>query len=260
MAHTPDVDVVVVGAGFAGLYSTHRLRNILGLTVQAFDAGSGGPGGTWYWNRYPPGARCDIESAWYSYSFDEDLQREWRWSERFAGQAEILRYLEHVADRFDLRRSYRFDTRVTSAVWDDDLHHWTVGTDDGATTTARFIVSGAGNLNVAKENEFPGQETFRGEVYRTSAWPHEGVDLRGKRVGVIGTGATGIQLIPRVAEIADHVTVFQRTPNFACPLGNRPVEDAEFEEITSNYPELRRRRGPTTEGRPTRTRCRRHSR
>ncbi|MBW0114287.1 flavin-containing monooxygenase [Pseudonocardia abyssalis] len=239
MPHTPDVDVVVVGAGFAGLYSTHRLRNLLGLTVQSFDAGSG-PGGTWYWNRYP-GARCDIESVWYSYSFDEDLQREWRWSERFAGQAEILRYLEHVADRFDLRRSYRWNTRVTSAVWNDDEHHWTVSTDDGATTTARFVVSCAGNLNVPKENEFPGQETFAGEVHRTSAWPHEGVDLTGKRVGVIGTGATGIQLIPRVAEQAAHLTVFQRTPNFACPLGNRAVDDEEFEEITSNYPELRRR-------------------
>ncbi|ODU07467.1 MAG: esterase [Pseudonocardia sp. SCN 72-86] len=239
MAHTPDVDVVVVGAGFAGLYSTHRLRNLLGLTVQSFDAGSG-PGGTWFWNRYP-GARCDIESAWYSYSFDEDLQREWRWSERFAAQPEILRYLEHVTDRFDLRRSYRWNTRVTGAVWSDDDHLWTVSTDDGATTTARFVVSCAGNLNVPKENEFPGQETFTGEVYRTSAWPHEGVDLAGKRVGVIGTGATGIQLIPRVAEQAAHVTVFQRTPNFACPLGNRPVDDAEFADITGNYPELRRR-------------------
>ncbi|WP_354700136.1 esterase [Paraconexibacter sp. AEG42_29] len=237
MAATTDVDVVVVGAGFAGLYSTHRFRNLLGLRVQSFEAGSG-PGGTWYWNRYP-GARCDFESVHYSYSFDADLQQEWKWSERFSAQPEILRYLEHVADRFDLRRSYAFDTRVTSMVWDDDGAFWTVGTDTGQTLTTRFVVSAAGNVSVPKENEFPGQEQFGGEVIRTSAWPHEGVDLRGKRVGVIGTGATGIQLIPIIAEQAEHVTVFQRTPNFACPLGNRPNDPDEWAEQVAQYPALR---------------------
>ncbi|MCW3041333.1 MAG: putative flavoprotein involved in transport [Solirubrobacterales bacterium] len=237
MATPTDVDVVVVGAGFAGLYATHRFRNLLGLRVQSFEAGSG-PGGTWYWNRYP-GARCDFESVHYSYSFDEELQREWKWSERFSAQPEILRYLEHVADRFDLRRSYAFDTRVVSLEWDDAAACWRVGTDTGRTLSARFVISAAGNVSVPKENEFPGQETFAGEVYRTSAWPHEGVDLTGKRVAVIGTGATGIQLIPVIAEQAAQVTVFQRTPNFACPLGNRPNDPEEYEREIADYPALR---------------------
>lgn len=239
MTTSPDVDVAIIGAGFAGLYATHHLRNQLGLTVQSFEAGSG-PGGTWFWNRYP-GARCDIESAWYSYSFDDDLQSEWRWSQRFAGQEEILRYLEHVADRFDLRRSFRFDTRVSGAVWDEENDYWAISDDSGRTTTARFVYACTGNLNVLKEDEFPGQETFEGPVYNSSRWPHEGVDFTGKRVGIIGTGATGIQMVPRVAEQAGHLTVFQRTPNFACPLGNRELDDQEHEEITSNYPELRRK-------------------
>src|SRR6184192_1645494 len=148
----PDVDVVIVGGGFAGRYATHRVRNILGLRVQSFEAGSG-PGGTWYWNRYP-GARCDIESLWYSYSFDEDLQRDWRWSERFAAQPEILAYLEHIADRFDLHRSYEFDTRVTSVVWSDADQLWTVGTDTGRSVTARFVISAAGVLSAPKADEF----------------------------------------------------------------------------------------------------------
>ena len=237
MPSTPDVDAAIVGGGFAGLYATHRLRNILGLRVQSFEAGSG-PGGTWYWNRYP-GARCDIESFWYSYSFDEDLQREWRWSERFAAQPEILAYLEHVADRFDLRRSYEFDTKVTSAVWSDVDQLWTVGTNTGRSVTARFVISAIGNLSEPKADEFTGLETFRGELYRTSAWPHAGVDLSHKRVAVIGTGSTGIQVIPEVARVAAHLTVFQRTANFASPLGNRPLTDEELNETAANYPALR---------------------
>jgi cation diffusion facilitator CzcD-associated flavoprotein CzcO/acetyl esterase/lipase len=237
MPTAPDVDVVIVGGGFAGLYATHRVRNILGLRVQSFEAGSG-PGGTWYWNRYP-GARCDIESLWYSYSFDEDLQREWRWSERFAAQPEILAYLEHVADRFDLHRSYEFDTRVTSVVWSDADQLWTVGTDTGRSVTARFVISAAGVLSEPKADEFAGLENFRGEIFRTSAWPHEGVDLSGKRVAVIGTGSTGIQIIPETARVAAHLTVFQRTPNFASPLGNRPLTDVELNETIANYPALR---------------------
>src|ERR1700712_1594654 len=215
MPTTTDYDVVVVGAGFAGLYATHRMRNVLGLRVKSFEAGTG-PGGTWYWNRYP-GARCDFESIHYSFSFDPDLQREWRWSERFAGQPEILSYIEHVADRFDLRRSYDFATRVNSMVWSDDSKTWTVSTDTGKTVTSRFVIAGGGNLSVAKSDEFPGQENFKGEVFRARAWPAEGVDFAGKRVGVIGTGSTGIQLIPHVARVADSITVFQRTANYAIP-------------------------------------------
>ena len=237
MTATPDVDAVIIGGGFAGLYATHRLRNILGLQVQSFDAGSG-PGGTWYWNRYP-GARCDIESFWYSYSFDDDLQREWRWTERFAAQPEILAYLEHVADRFDLRRSYEFETRVTSVVWSDTDRCWTVGTDTGRSVTARFVVAATGALSEPKADEFAGVDDFRGEVYRTSAWPHDGVDLSGKRVAVIGTGSSGTQTIPEVARVAAHLTVFQRTPNFSCPAGNRPLTDEEVKETVANYPALR---------------------
>ncbi|HWH97651.1 MAG TPA: alpha/beta hydrolase fold domain-containing protein [Pseudolysinimonas sp.] len=232
----PDFDAVIVGGGFGGLYAVHRLRNVLGLNVQAFEAGSG-PGGTWYWNRYP-GARCDIESYLYSYSFDEDLQREWRWSERFATQPEILAYLNHVADRFDLLKSFEFDTRVTSGVWDDDAKLWTVTTDTGRTVTARFLIGASGGLSQAKNDDIPGIGSFAGEVYHTSSWP-ESVDLTGKRVAVIGTGSTGIQIIPEIAKVASHLTVFQRTPNFACPLGNRPTTDEDWAEIQANYPAIR---------------------
>lgn len=233
------VDVVVIGAGFSGLYAIRKLRDELGLTVQAFEAAEGA-GGTWFYNRYP-GARCDIESVHYSYSFDEDLQREWRWTERFAGQPEILAYLEHVADRFDLRRSIRFETRVTSAVWDDDAARWTVETDDGTTVSAQFVVCGQGNLSVPADPRLPGLDRFAGRVLRTSSWPHEGVDVTGLRVAVFGTGSTGIQVIPEMARQASHLTVFQRTPNFAAPLGNAPVSDEEHAEIVARYPEIRAR-------------------
>jgi cation diffusion facilitator CzcD-associated flavoprotein CzcO/acetyl esterase/lipase len=232
-----DHDAVVVGAGFAGLYAVHKLRDDLGLNVQGFDA-AGGPGGTWWWNRYP-GARCDFESVHYSYSFSDDLQREWEWTERFAAQPEILSYLEWVADRLDVRRAFRFHRRVTSLVWDEAQTHWTVGTDDGATCTARFVVAGPGNLSVAKAPDFPGLEDFGGEVYRTSAWPHEPVDFRGKRVGVIGTGSTGIQVIPEIARQAAHLTVFQRTANFAAPLRNEALEPAERRRLAENHAEVR---------------------
>ncbi|WP_028936363.1 flavin-containing monooxygenase [Pseudonocardia spinosispora] len=237
MTRDTDVDVVIVGAGYVGIYAVHRLRDQLGLSVLAFDS-AGDVGGTWYWNQYP-GARCDIESVHYSYSFSEELQREWRWSERYAAQPEILAYLNHVADRFDVRRSMRFRTRITSIVWDDDAVHWRVGTDDGAVTTARFVMSGAGNVSLPKKPEFPGMEDFRGEVYATHRWPHEGADLRGKRVGVIGTGASGIQLIPVIAGEVEHLTVFQRTPNYASPLRNRPLTDDEYDEVVANYRDIR---------------------
>ena len=232
-----DVDVVIVGAGFAGLYATHRLGNLQGLSVQCFEAGHG-PGGVWYWNRYP-GARCDFESLYYSYTFDEDLQREWRWTERWAAQPEILAYLEHVADRFDLRRSYRFDTRVTSAIWDDDAKRWAVGADDGTITTARFFINATGSFEVTKKNDFPGQDDFRGTVLHTSQWPAGGVDLDGKRVAVVGTGSTGVQVIQTIASQVKELTVFQRTANFVCPLSNRPITDDEFQKAVAEFPRLR---------------------
>ncbi|WP_161996840.1 NAD(P)-binding domain-containing protein, partial [Rhodococcus sp. YH1] len=233
----PDVDVVVVGAGFAGLYALHKLRDTMNLAVRVFEAGAD-VGGTWYWNRYP-GARCDIESIHYSYSFDEELQQEWRWSEKFAGQPEILRYLEHVADRFDLRRGITFDTRVIGVHWDDENSMWTVHTDDGRSVRSRYFISGAGNLSVPKTPEFGGIENFRGEVLLTGNWPHEGVDFAGKRVAVIGAGASGIQAIPLIAEEAAELIVFQRTPNFATPLGNGPLDPEVETEAKQNYRSLR---------------------
>jgi cation diffusion facilitator CzcD-associated flavoprotein CzcO/acetyl esterase/lipase len=230
-------DVIVVGAGFAGLYAVHKLRDGLGLNVQGFEAASG-VGGTWWWNRYP-GARCDFESVHYSYSFSETLQSEWEWSERFAGQPEILAYLDWAADKLDVRRTFRFNTRVTSMTWDEKAAHWTVSTDDGLTCTARFVVSCVGGLSVAKEPEFSGAETFKGELYRTSSWPHEPVDFAGKRVAVIGTGSTGIQVIQEIAKQTAELTVFQRTPNFAAPLGNEPVDPAQRRWNAEHHAELR---------------------
>ncbi|HEX9185984.1 MAG TPA: NAD(P)/FAD-dependent oxidoreductase, partial [Vicinamibacteria bacterium] len=208
------VDAVVVGAGLAGLYILHRLRG-LGLSVRVFEAG-GGVGGTWYWNRYP-GARCDVESMEYSYSFSEELEQEWRWTERYAAQPEILRYVEHVADRFDLRRDIRFDTRVTSAVFDEASGRWAIRTDRGDRVSARFCIMATGCLSSAQMPRFPGLETFEGRWYHTGRWPHEGVDFTGQRVGVIGTGSSAIQSIPSIARQAAHLYVFQRTPNFCVP-------------------------------------------
>ncbi|WP_019053851.1 flavin-containing monooxygenase [Sphingobium xenophagum] len=230
-------DVIVVGGGFSGIYAVHKFRNEMGLSVQAFEAGSG-VGGTWYWNRYP-GARCDFESIYYSYSFSKELQQEWVWKERFAPQSEILAYLEHVAERFDVKRSFAFDTRVIAMVWDEDAALWHVTTDRGQTHSARFVISGAGNLSLPKEGEFPGADKFGGQIYMTGRWPHEGVDFSGKRVAVIGTGSSGIQAIPLIAEQADHLTVFQRTANFAAPLRNAPMSDEELAEVRKRYTELR---------------------
>jgi cation diffusion facilitator CzcD-associated flavoprotein CzcO len=211
-----EVDAVVVGAGFAGLYAHHRLREI-GLTVQGYEAAAD-VGGTWWWNRYP-GARCDLESWDYCYAFPE-VQQEWTWTERYATQPEILRYIEHVADRLDLRRDIQFDTRVTAAKWDEAAQRWHVETDRGDRVAARFLVMATGNLSAAKDPEIPGIETFSGAVLHTGRWPHEGVDFSGQRVGVIGTGSSGIQSIPLIAQQAAHLTVFQRTPNFTMPAKN----------------------------------------
>jgi len=236
---TREFDTVIVGAGFAGLYALHKFRDRLGLSARVIEAGDD-VGGTWYWNRYP-GARCDIESYSYSYSFSEELQQEWSWSERFAGQPEILRYLNHVADRFALRPDIRFGTRVTAARWDDRDRRWTVSTDDGEQLVCRYLISGVGNLSAAKDPDFEGLDRFGGQVYSTARWPHEGVDFTGRRVGVIGTGASGIQVIPEIAKQAGHLTVFQRTPNYATPIGNGAM-DPEFERyVKANYSSLRDR-------------------
>ena len=214
-----DFDVIVVGAGFAGLYLIHKIRE-LGLSVKVFEKADD-VGGTWYWNRYP-GARCDIESIDYSYSFDPDLEQEWEWSERYATQPEILRYIQHVAERFDLRRDICFETRVEQAVWDEPVSRWTVSTQDGETYTAQYFIMATGCLSEPKDIEISGAEDFGGEIYKTHSWPHEGVDFSGKRVGVIGTGSSGIQTIPIVAEQAKRTTVFQRTACFSIPALNGP--------------------------------------
>ena len=224
-------DAVIVGAGFAGLYMLHRLRE-LGLSARVYEAGSG-VGGTWFWNRYP-GARCDVESLEYSYSFSEELEREWQWSERYASQPEILRYLDHVADRFDLRRDIQFDTRVTAAVFDDTANRWTIDTSAGDHVSARFCVMATGCLSVPKPAEIDGLETFQGDWYQTSRWPHEGVDFTGKRVAVIGTGSSAIQSIPVIVQQASHVYVFQRTPTFSVPAHNGPLASDVREDWNAN--------------------------
>ncbi len=233
---TAEYDVVIVGAGFAGLYMLHRLRE-LGFSAQVYEAG-GGVGGTWYWNRYP-GARCDVESLEYSYSFSEELRREWQWTERYAAQPEILRYLNHVADRFDLRRDIQFDTKVTSATFDESENHWTIETDRGSRVSAKFCVMATGCLSAAKVPEYKGLNTFQGKWYHTGRWPHEGVDFNGQRVAVIGTGSSGIQSIPVIARQASHLYVFQRTPNFSLPAQNGPLPAEVIEDWSENGPKYR---------------------
>jgi len=218
-----ELDAVVVGAGFAGLYLLQRLRS-LGFSARALEAASG-VGGTWYWNRYP-GARCDVESMQYSFSFCEQLQQEWKWSERFSAQPEILAYANHVADRFDLRRDIQFETRVTAAHFDEASDRWRIETDRGERFTASFCIMATGCLSTTRVPDFKGLERFRGQTYHTGDWPHEGVDFSGQRVGIIGTGSSAIQAIPVIAEEAEHLTVFQRTPNYSIPSRNGPMTEA----------------------------------
>jgi len=232
------VDVVVVGAGFGGLYALHKFRGD-GLSVRVFEAAPE-VGGTWYYNRYP-GARCDVESLDYSYSFSDELQQEWTWTEKYATQAEILRYINWVADKLDLRSGITFNTRVVSAVLDETTLRWRVETDTGEVLTARFVVMATGPLSSPLTPNFPGLDSFAGEVYHTAYWPHEDVDFTGKRVGVIGTGSSGIQSIPIIAEQASHLYVFQRTPNYSVPAGNRPLTGEELAEAKANYAERRRK-------------------
>ncbi len=225
-------DIVVVGAGFSGLYALHKLRS-LGFSVQGFET-AGDVGGTWFWNRYP-GARCDVESMDYSYSFDVELEQDWNWTERFATQPEILRYLNHVADRFDLRPLIRFNTRIDSASWSADRARWTVRTQDGLDWEARYLILATGSLSAAKPPDIPGLDDFDGDVYFTSHWPAEAPDFSGRRVGVVGTGSSGIQAIPMLAEQAAHLTVFQRTPTFSLPARNAPLPESYVGEFKRNY-------------------------
>ncbi|MBV8236380.1 MAG: NAD(P)/FAD-dependent oxidoreductase [Acidimicrobiia bacterium] len=234
-----DFDAVVVGAGFSGLYMLYRLRDVLGLSARVYEAGDG-VGGTWYWNRYP-GARCDSESFYYSYSFSDELQQEWVWSTKYPEQPEILSYLEHVADRFDLRPDIQLGTRVVAATFRDAADCWEIRTDTGEVVTARFFISAVGCLSAANVPAIPGLDTFGGEWHHTAAWPHEGVDFTGKRVGLVGTGSTGIQAAPVIAGQAEHLYVFQRTPNYSVPARNYPLTPEQLGEIKANYAEIRRR-------------------
>jgi cation diffusion facilitator CzcD-associated flavoprotein CzcO len=240
-AAVPDAahyDVVIVGAGFAGLFMLHRARG-MGLSAHVVEAGDG-VGGTWYWNRYP-GARCDVESLEYSYQFSDELQQQWRWTERYASQPEILRYLDHVADRFDLRRDIQFGTRVKGARFDEDTSRWVITTDDGNAMSARFLVMATGCLSSTNTPDIPGLSSFEGRTFHTGRWPHEPVDFSGQRVGVIGTGSSGIQSIPVIAAQARELTVFQRTATYSVPAHNGPLSEEEQEAIKEDYAGFRER-------------------
>ena len=228
-------DAIIIGAGIAGLYQLYRLRE-LGLSVRVYESGTG-VGGTWYWNRYP-GARFDSESYSYGYSFSEELLQEWDWSEHFAPQPETERYLNYVADKFDLRRDIRFSTRVTAATYDETTACWQVQTDDGQRARARFLITAIGVLSAPYIPDFAGRDSFEGESFHTAQWPKEGRDFSGKRVAVIGTGATAVQLITEVAKQVGQLTVFQRTANYCAPLRNGPIDPHTQRQIKNSYPEI----------------------
>jgi cation diffusion facilitator CzcD-associated flavoprotein CzcO len=241
--HTPaatamDYDVIIIGAGMSGLYQLYRLRE-LGCRVRVFETGTG-VGGTWYWNRYP-GARFDSESYTYQYSFSKELLDEWNWSEHFAGQPETLRYINYVADKFDLRRDIQFRSRVTAAHYDDAVRSWHVTLEDGSRHRARFLITAVGPLSAPTMPRVEGVETFKGKSFHTAQWPKEPVSFVGKRVAVIGTGATGVQTIAEVAKTVGHLTVFQRTPNWCKPLHNGPIDPETQARIKANYPEMFKR-------------------
>jgi len=231
-------DAIVIGAGISGLYQLHRLR-ALGMRVLVLEAGTG-VGGTWYWNRYP-GARFDSESYSYGYSFSKELLAEWDWTEHFAPQPETLRYLNFVADKFDLRRDIRFSSRVAAAHYQETTREWEVTTEDGARFRSRFLITAIGPLSAPTMPRIEGVESFTGRSFHTARWPHEPVSFEGKRVAVIGTGATGVQTIQEVAKTAGHLTVFQRTPNWCAPLLNSKIDAAEMAKIRAGYPEIFRR-------------------
>ena len=244
------LDAIIIGAGFSGMYQLYCLRERLGLRARVLEAGHG-VGGTWFWNRYP-GARCDSESHSYMYYFSKELIDEWEWSERYPQQPEILRYLNHVADRFSLRDDIQLNTRVQSARFDIDQQHWVVTTEQGATFTSRFLITAVGCLSSANIPNMPGLDTFDGEWFHTGQWPHEGVDFSGKRVGVIGTGSTGIQAIPVIAEQAAHLTVFQRTANYSIPARNAPLTPEFKQYAKQNSDEIRHTMNSNTNAHPFR--------
>jgi len=243
-------DAVIVGAGISGLYLLHRLRE-LGLSVLVVDQATG-VGGTWFWNRYP-GARCDIESMTYSYSWSHELEQEWTWSERYAAQPEILAYLEHVADRFDLRRDIRLGTRIAEAALEESEDRWSIVTGDGERLSATFLIMATGCLSVPRIPDVPGLARFAGELHHTGLWPHEGVDVAGKRVGVIGTGSSAVQAIPIIAQEAAHLTVFQRTANFSVPAWNGPLGADAVRKRKARYETLRSLARTTPAGNPWNT-------
>src|SRR5215217_2536610 len=235
-SHT-SVDAVVVGTGFGGLYALYCLRQ-MGFSAIAFETGDG-VGGTWYWNRYP-GARCDVESLQYSYSFSPELDQEWTWTEKYSPQPEILAYANHVADRFDLRKDIELGTSVDHAVWDDEAARWSIHTSKGETIRAQFYIMASGCLSHSKLPEIPGVESFNGPTYHTGHWPHEGVDFTGLRVGVIGTGSSAIQSIPMIAQQAAQLTVFQRTPNFSIPAHHGPPSPDALAALAADRDAYRR--------------------
>eukprot|EP00928_Gymnodinium_smaydae_P050063 TRINITY_DN33677_c0_g1_i1.p1 TRINITY_DN33677_c0_g1~~TRINITY_DN33677_c0_g1_i1.p1 ORF type:complete len:547 (-),score=42.97 TRINITY_DN33677_c0_g1_i1:84-1724(-) len=239
-----EVDAVVVGAGFGGLYALHRLRG-LGLHVHAFESASG-VGGTWFWNRYP-GARCDIPSVEYSYQFDSALQQEWRWSERYAAQPEILSYIEHVAQRFDLLPHIQFNTTVEKALYDAD-GRWTIHTSDGSTTRAKHLIMALGCLSSSNLPRIPGIDSFRGQSVHTGRWPHDGINVTGKRVAVVGTGSSGVQVIPRLAEQASELIVFQRTPSYVVPARNATLDAEVLADVQGRYVQFRAEAKQTANG------------
>jgi cation diffusion facilitator CzcD-associated flavoprotein CzcO len=233
-----DYDAIIIGAGMSGMYQLHRLRE-LGMRVRVFEAGTG-VGGTWYWNRYP-GARFDSESYSYGYSFSQELLEEWNWSEHFAGQPETLRYLNHVADKLDLRRDIQFRSRVAAATYEEDTRSWNVALQEGSRFQASFLITAIGPLSTPTLPRIEGVDTFQGQSFHTARWPHEPVDFAGKRVAVIGTGATGVQTIQTIAKTVGHLTVFQRTPNWCAPLHNSKIDAETQAKIKSSYPEIFKR-------------------
>ena len=248
------LDVVIVGAGFGGMYAVHKF-NAMGLKIQGYEAGSD-VGGVWYWNRYP-GARVDLPSIDYSFGFSQEVEQEWTWSEQFAAQPELLRYINFVADRLDLRRHIQFNTRVTSAEWDDARQVWVVKTDRGDVVEATYCIMATGPLSIPKDPEIPGIDRFKGELLRAGRWPHQPVSYAGKRVGVIGTGSTGIQIVQEVGPQAGELFVFQRTPSFTMPMRNVPLEPDYVAEVKRNYAGLREsaRNSPAGGIRPASTRA-----
>jgi cyclohexanone monooxygenase len=232
------LDLLIVGAGFAGIYQLHRARG-LGMKARLLEAGSG-VGGTWFWNRYP-GARCDVESLDYSYSFDEQLQQEWSWSERYATQPEILRYMNHVVDRFGLRGDIQLDTRVSAAHFDDASGRWRVTTEGGEVFDAQYLVMATGCLSIPQPVKFDGLSEFKGRWYHSADWPREGVDFSGLRVGLVGTGSSGVQMAPLIAGQAKQLVVFQRTASYSVPAQNEPLDEALLREVKAHYPERRAR-------------------